>query len=655
MTSIHYTISTRTPKAQDALVNRVLDFETGLMVSATSAVIREIKSELVCGTKTLSDFKPERFKTPLAKRFNISTTTAYCCAVNAISMYKSRDTNSREQYLPKAKSVLEKAQKTFKSLKRQLRKAKGLYDSSADKMSRNRALADVNSLRMKLAGSNRRVQIAKARVERLEREIETLQYSICIGSKRQFKAQNELKKNGYERHSDWLRDFRYMRATGVYLIGDPTAKGGGRQFKILRDKDGYQLHFTLSNAARKHFESVIKDPQNARFFTANTILIRDVEFSRKQDVEAVERVLSTHNIRNSRLSEFKQIEKDEPEKLKLAESRHLALKGLEKRIKDQRKNKSLSKERKSSLGQQSRIIADLKSQFIYTANQYSSGTGCSISPKFLRDAKGWRFDISFSLPTAEVAEDHTDLKVIGVDTNYDHFAVSVIGEKGEFETSATLPFTHPDSNKINNDLFWIQARAIVDEAKASGATIALESLQFSKKKQELYSAQGKSYNRMLSSFAFTKMTDAIKRRALEAGVRCVEVNPSYTSFIGRALFSDLTESIHESAAYVIALKAQNRFLESLKQTPNTLDLSCFNIAVNRKGREIGLFTEHTYRSAQVEEERNKSLVKIPDLFSKFKKFETEQYRQSRKQTRQWRDGLIPSKRKAVAFDAEMPF
>ena len=81
-----------------------------------------------------------------------------------------------------------------------------------------------------------------------------------------------------------------------------------------------------------------------------------------------------------------------------------------------------------------------------------------------------------------------------------------------------------------------------------------------------------SYARMLSSFAYSSILSHIKSRAQRQGVQIQEVNPAYTSLIGRIKFSKRYGlSIHHAAALVIARRSV-RFSEkppsSLKDIPD---------------------------------------------------------------------------------------
>lgn len=60
----------------------------------------------------------------------------------------------------------------------------------------------------------------------------------------------------------------------------------------------------------------------------------------------------------------------------------------------------------------------------------------------------------------------------------------------------------------------------------------------------------------MSQFAYSCMIMAIKSRAEKMGVEVYEVNPAYTSQIGKIKYMKrLGISIHEAASYVIACRA----------------------------------------------------------------------------------------------------
>ncbi|WP_156901770.1 hypothetical protein [Azohydromonas australica] len=89
-------------------------------------------------------------------------------------------------------------------------------------------------------------------------------------------------------------------------------------------------------------------------------------------------------------------------------------------------------------------------------------------------------------------------------------------------------------------------------AQAPGKPLALEKLDFCKKKAEL-EAVDRARARLLFSFVFSSMTSALKAACLRAGVKVFEVNPAYTSVIGAVNHAQRRGiSLHQGAACTVA-------------------------------------------------------------------------------------------------------
>jgi len=81
----------------------------------------------------------------------------------------------------------------------------------------------------------------------------------------------------------------------------------------------------------------------------------------------------------------------------------------------------------------------------------------------------------------------------------------------------------------------------------------IEDLDFKGKKKSLKSGVKKNYNVMLSSFAYNKIIQLIKSRCIDKGIELFEVNPAYTSVIGRLKYQKRYRlGIHQAASLVIA-------------------------------------------------------------------------------------------------------
>ncbi|MGG0238739.1 IS200/IS605 family accessory protein TnpB-related protein, partial [Bacillus rhizoplanae] len=107
-----------------------------------------------------------------------------------------------------------------------------------------------------------------------------------------------------------------------------------------------------------------------------------------------------------------------------------------------------------------------------------------------------------------------------------------------------------------------EAIALVDIAVKANKPIVVEKLNTTKAKVKNPYGNKKA-NMMMSMFAYKKMISAIKSRAEKMGVAVFEVNPAYTSQIGKIKYMKrFGISIHQAASYVIARRAMG-FKEKL--------------------------------------------------------------------------------------------
>jgi IS605 OrfB family transposase len=153
--------------------------------------------------------------------------------------------------------------------------------------------------------------------------------------------------------------------------------------------------------------------------------------------------------------------------------------------------------------------------------------------------------------------------IIGIDCNVAHFAVSNINRKGQLISSHTLDFDiwNKSSNQINK-IIEVEAIELVNIAVREDKPIAIEKLDTTTSKVSNRYGNKKA-NFKMSMFAYNKMISAIKSRAEKMGVAIFEVNPAYTSQIGKMKYMKrFGISIHEAASFVIARRAMG-FKEKL--------------------------------------------------------------------------------------------
>ncbi|PLR75524.1 transposase [Bacillus sp. V3-13] len=160
--------------------------------------------------------------------------------------------------------------------------------------------------------------------------------------------------------------------------------------------------------------------------------------------------------------------------------------------------------------------------------------------------------------------------MIGIDCNVDHFAVSNVNSKGQLISSWSLKFNilGKTSGQISK---MIEAEAIelVNIAHRANKPLAIEKLDTTKSKVSPPYGNKKA-NFKFNMFAYNKMVSAIKSRAEKMGVAVFEVNPAYTSQIGKMKYMKrFGISIHEAASFVIARRAMG-FKEKLPPVLGTL-------------------------------------------------------------------------------------
>lgn len=178
--------------------------------------------------------------------------------------------------------------------------------------------------------------------------------------------------------------------------------------------------------------------------------------------------------------------------------------------------------------------------------------GQAISYRFLRDEKGWRILASFDRP--DLREAFSPIAgVVGVDINYDHLAVSETDRFGNLVHAFRIPCVmQGKSSGQRQALVRNAAVEVVEFAKLVKKPLVVEHLDFTQRKKETTLSVGPRAARMLSSFAYSAMLQAIQSRALKEKVSIKAVNPAYTSVIGRIKYAKRSGvSVHQAAALAI--------------------------------------------------------------------------------------------------------
>ena len=206
------------------------------------------------------------------------------------------------------------------------------------------------------------------------------------------------------------------------------------------------------------------------------------------------------------------------------------------------------------------VLAALESNAEYVAYRREHGEkaarvaalGQAISYRFKRDAKGWRVFATTELPEVAVTTDRRR-GAIGVDLNADHLAVAETDASGNYLNSWRVPLvTYGKRHHQGEALIGDAVASVVEYARGVGKPLVVEKLDFRQKKAVL-EGESRRYSRMLSGFSYGKIKAYFLSRGYRQGVEVHQVNPAYSSVVGRVKFMERYGlTVHQAAALVLA-------------------------------------------------------------------------------------------------------
>ena len=206
------------------------------------------------------------------------------------------------------------------------------------------------------------------------------------------------------------------------------------------------------------------------------------------------------------------------------------------------------------------VLAALQSNIEYALHRRTHGDkaarntelGQAVSYRFKRDAKGWRVFATTKMMDVAVVTDRCR-GVIGVDLNADHLAVAETDASGNYVTAFSVPLvTYGKTGHQAEAIIGDAVASVVEYAREAGKPIVIERLDFRQKKASL-EGESRRYSRMLSSFSYGKIKAYFLSRGYRQGVEINQVNPAYSSVIGRVKFMERYGlTVHQAAALVLA-------------------------------------------------------------------------------------------------------
>ena len=182
----------------------------------------------------------------------------------------------------------------------------------------------------------------------------------------------------------------------------------------------------------------------------------------------------------------------------------------------------------------------------------STGLGQAISYRFKRDGKGWRVFATTGMMDVPMVTDK-GRGAIGVDLNADHLAVTETDRSGNYVHAFSAPLvTYGKARHQAVAIIGDAVASVVAYAREVGKPIVIERLDFRQKKSAL-EGESRRYSRMLSSFNYGRIKAHFLSRGYREGVEVHQVNPAFSSVIGRVKFMERYGlSVHQAAALVLA-------------------------------------------------------------------------------------------------------
>ena len=206
------------------------------------------------------------------------------------------------------------------------------------------------------------------------------------------------------------------------------------------------------------------------------------------------------------------------------------------------------------------VLAALDSNAEYTQHRREHGEkavratnlGQAISYRFKRDKKGWRVFATTDMMDTPVVTDQRR-GVVGMDLNADHLAVVETDGSGNYVNTFSVSLvTYGKSQHQAEAIIGDAVASVVEYAREAGKPIVIEKLDFRQKKASL-EGESHRYSRMLSSFSYGKIKAYFMSRGYRQGVEVHQVNPAFSSLIGRVKFMERYGlSVHQAAALVLA-------------------------------------------------------------------------------------------------------
>ena len=190
---------------------------------------------------------------------------------------------------------------------------------------------------------------------------------------------------------------------------------------------------------------------------------------------------------------------------------------------------------------------------------------------------------------------NTDIStgIIAIDINFGHIDLTNIDSNGNLIDYKTINYKITNSSKENETSLRKAICEVGNYIKTNNKILAKENLNLQKLKDKC-KYQRKDYNKMLHFFPFAKIEEFLNNEACKNNFSIINVDPSYTSIIGKYKYANNKKlNSHIAASYVIgrrALRYKEKIPKDLKALlPNnkkTYDLNYKWVYINRELKKL---------------------------------------------------------------------
>ena len=166
----------------------------------------------------------------------------------------------------------------------------------------------------------------------------------------------------------------------------------------------------------------------------------------------------------------------------------------------------------------------------------------------------------------------TETGCVAIDLNYDHVALADIDEDGKLLENKVIHFdiTNKSSGTVTDTIGRVMSE-VGAYVESKNKVLIMEKIDTSRSKHGM--RYGNSIrNQRAGVFAYSKMTGCLYNQACKRSFDIIQINPAYTSQMGKFLYmKQYGLSIHQAAAYCIGLKGLNQ-IDRLKPDSRLLAL-----------------------------------------------------------------------------------